>query len=113
MAMGLKSLLQEPWQKESEEKVPEQPRSIRVIKQQLWCCLGEYGIVIYNADLEQQRTIPRLCFVSGVYDVAEIYNGDLVMATEHELHHSDPTGKLKLINSAVRNKPTHLVGVMS
>ena len=32
--------------------------SLRVINQQLWCCRGDAGIMVFYSELQQQRIIP-------------------------------------------------------
>ena len=59
---------------------------LRVINQQLWCCSGDAGIVVFDSELQQQRTIPA-ADMGDVSDVAEMSNGDVVIATDNELYH--------------------------
>ena len=59
-----------------------------VINQQLWCCFGGAGIVVFNNELPHQRTVAS----SGVTGIVvrcgliEISNGDAVMATKNGLY---------------------------
>ena len=63
------------------------PKTLRVINQQLWCCCGDAGIVIVDSELQQQRTIPA-GDMDDVCDVAEMSNGDIVIAARAGLYHS-------------------------
>ena len=75
------------WVKQTEEKLPPNPWGLRVIKQQLWCCCQDAGIVIFDSELQQQRTIPATD-MGTVYDVAEMSNGDVITAVRKGLYHS-------------------------
>ena len=59
---------------------------LRVINQQLWCCCGDAGIVVFDSELQQQRAIPA-GEMGTVYDVAEMNNGDVVIAARNGLCH--------------------------
>ena len=63
------------------------PQDLRVINQQLWCCGGGAGIVVFDSELQQQRTIPA-ADMGLVYGVAEMRNGDVVIAASKGLYHS-------------------------
>ena len=60
---------------------------LRVINQQLWCCSGDAGIVVFDSELQQQRTI-QAGDVGYVHDVAEMSNGDIVITARTGLYHS-------------------------
>ena len=62
------------------------PRGLRVINQQLWCCCWDKGIVIFDSELQQQRTIPA-GEMGKVHDVAEMNNGDIIIASDDGLYH--------------------------
>ena len=64
-----------------------EPEGLRVIKQQLWCCCQGAGIVVLDSELQHQRTIPA-GEMGWVYDVAEMSNGDVVIAADNGLYHS-------------------------
>ena len=87
-SLTLKQASMKQWTKQSEKKLPSVPQGLRVINQQLWCCCGDAGIVIFDSELQQQRTIPAADDMYNVYDVAEMSNGDVVIATHFGLHHS-------------------------
>ena len=74
--------------KQAEEKLPSWPTSLRVINQQLWyCCGGDGGIVVFDSELQQQRTIWD-DHMSTVFDVAQMSNGDVVIAaSDNRLYH--------------------------
>ena len=85
--MTLKQASMTHWVKQAETELPEdEPKSLRVINQQLWCCCGDEGIVIYDSELQQQRTIPA-ADMNEVFDVAEMSNGDVVIAARNGLYH--------------------------
>ena len=76
------------WVKQAEEMLPSETAGLRVIKQQLWCCCGDAGIVIFDCELQQQqRTIPA-ADMGAVYDVAEMSNGDVLIAASNGLFHN-------------------------
>ena len=72
--------------------LPAVPSHLRVIKQQLWCCCDGDGIVVLDTDLQQQRTIPagEMC---NVHDVAEMENGDVIIAASGGLYKQPDNGK--------------------
>ena len=92
LAIFARDLAGHTWLKQKEEKLPSRAYALRVIKQQLWCCCGSDGIVIYDSDLQKQRTIPSGDMV-GVFDVAEMSSGDLVIAADYGLYHTDASGQ--------------------
>ena len=66
--------------------------ALRHIKQQLWCCCRDDGIVVLDTDLQQQRTIPAGEMLY-VYDVAEMScSGDVIIAAGGGLFHADSNG---------------------
>ena len=75
----------------AELKLPATPKALRVINDQLWCCCNKTGIVVFNAELQQQRVIQDIN-KDEVHDVAKMNNGDLVIATIADLYHTDDTG---------------------
>ena len=89
--MNCKSLLaaaQKQWVKQAEVKLPHFPCSVRGINQQLWCCCGNAGIVVLDhSDLKQLRTIPA-GDMGNVRDVAEMCDGDVVIAASKGLFHA-------------------------
>ena len=77
------------WVKQAEKKLSSHPISLRVINQQLWCCCNEGGTVVFDSELQQQRTTGvSAANMSDVVDVAEMSNGDVVIAAENGLYHS-------------------------
>ena len=74
------------WVKQAEKKLLTRPEGLRVINQQLWCCCGDAGITVFDSELQQQRNI-LADDMGGVYDVAEISNGDVVIAAPAGLYH--------------------------
>ena len=74
------------WVKQAEKKLPQRSRGLRVINQQLWCCCGDAGIVVFDSELQQQRTIPA-GDMRYVRDVAQMSNGDVVIAAGNGLYH--------------------------
>ena len=84
--MTLKQASVKQWVNQAERQLPSLPQSLRVINQQLWCCCNDGGIVIFDGELQQQRTIPA-ADMGDVRDVADICNGDVVIATGRGLYH--------------------------
>ena len=75
--------------KQAEKKQPEWSRSLRVINQQLWCCCGgDAGIVVFDSELQQQQCTIAAAGKGYVNDVAEMSNGDQVLAASDGLYHS-------------------------
>ena len=76
------------WVKQAEIELPAWPQSLRVINQQLWCCCSHVGIVIFDSELQQRRTIPADDDeLDVVLDVAEMSNGDVVISAHNGLYH--------------------------
>ena len=91
--MTLRQASAKQWVKRAEKELPCDPQSLRVINQQLWCCCGgDAGIVVFDSELQQQRTIPA-ADMGDVYDVTEMSNGDVIIAAANGLYHSSK-GKL-------------------
>ena len=86
--MTLKQASTNQWVKQAEAKLPvePEPRRLRVINQQLWCCCGDAGIVVFDSELQQQRTVPA-GDMGMVDDVAEMSNGDVIVAATNGLYH--------------------------
>ena len=74
------------WRKNEEKERPSNVEGLRVIHQQLWCCCGDAGIVVFDSELQQQRTTPA-DDMGNVWDVAEMSNGDVVIAAHNGLYH--------------------------
>ena len=86
--MTLKQASMTQWVKQAETELPGRPEGLRVINQQLWCCCSgrDAGIVIYDSELQQQRII-LADDMNEEFDVAEMSNGDVVIATANALYH--------------------------
>ena len=82
----LKEASTKQWVKQAEKKLPKWPEGLRVINQQLWCCCGGDGIVVFDSEFQQQRTIPA-GDMGYVFDAAEMSNGDVVIAAGTGLYH--------------------------
>ena len=66
---------------------------MRVINQQLWCCCDRDGIVVLDpSDLRPLQTIPA-GDMGSVHDVAEMRDGDIVIAASEGLFHDTMNGK--------------------
>ena len=89
----LKQASMNQWVKQAEKQLTSMPEGLRVINQQLWCCCRDAGIVIFDSELQQQHTIWGAGAVL-VYDVAEMSNSDVVIATENGLYHGS-SGQLQ------------------
>ena len=64
---------------------------LRVINQQLWRCCGDAGIVVFDSELQLQRTIPAAdVHVELVIDVNAFdqSNKDVVIAASNGLYHN-------------------------
>lgn len=94
LQLKLSKLVDRQWKVLDERTLPFNSNTLRVIKQQLWFCAGRAGIHIHNTRLQHQRTIAcrGMGFLTQIHDVAEMSNGDLVIATSNGLFHTDPTG---------------------
>ena len=84
--MTLKQATVKQWVNQAERQLPSLPQSLRVINQQLWCCCNDGGIVVFDSELQQQRTI-LAGDMGDVRDVADMSNGDAVIATGRGLYH--------------------------
>ena len=84
--MTFKKVSAKRWVKRAEKQLPAMPLVLLVSNQQLWCCCGDAGIVVFDNNFQQQRIV-RAC-ASYVYDVAEMSNGDVVIASADGLYHT-------------------------
>ena len=80
--MNLTQASTKKWVKQAEMELPIWSQSLRVIDQQLWCCCGDAGIVVFDSELRQLYNIQN--DDDWVRDVAEINNGDVVMAKKRD-----------------------------
>ena len=87
--------LHRTWYRQTEKQLQSStPTSIRVINDQLWICGGQSGIEIYDADLTFHRAVSSPGMgVQSVNDVAEMDNGDVIVAASDGLYHFDKTSK--------------------
>ena len=85
--MTLKQASEKQWVRQAEKKLFSGTRGLRVINQQLWCCCCDAGIAVFDSELQQQRTIPA-GDMKCVYDVAEMSNGEVIIAAgDNGLYH--------------------------
>ena len=84
------------WVRQAQKKLPSRPQAVRVINQQLWCCCYDDGIVILDRELWHQNTIST-ADMGWVWDVAEMSNGDVVIATDDGLYHYS-NGECHILN---------------
>ena len=93
-SMSYFDVIKKRWLQGNSTELPNNclPSALRVINQQLWCCCGEAGILVFDSELKRNRTIPA-GNMGGVHDVAEMSNGDVVIAAGHGLFQLDVTGK--------------------
>ena len=68
------------------------PYGLRVINQQLWCCCYDAGIMVFDDELQRQRTIAPGDMVN-IWDVAAMSNGDVVIAAQNGLYHANKNGR--------------------
>ena len=91
--LTISGLREKRWIKSAQADLPQAGYGgLRVIKQQLWCCCGEAGIMVFDSALQKQRIIPVQA-MKGVNDVAEISNGDVLIAAWQGIYHADASGK--------------------
>ena len=100
--LTLKQASMKQWVKQAEMKLPSNTASLCVINQQLWCCCDKAGIVIFDSELQQQRTIPA-ADMGDVYDVAEMSNDDIIIAAMSGLYHSS-NGRLHSVSTCASSK---------
>ena len=81
------------WAQRMQNDLPCDPQGMRVINQQLWCCCGDACIRVFDSELQWQRTTLPAADMGTVYDVAEMSNGDVVIAAQRGLFCSS-NGKL-------------------
>lgn len=68
----------------------------RVIKSQVWYCMGDEGITVADRQGFSHRTIARQ-HMGAVHDIAEMSNSDIVVATSDGVYHLDATGEIHII----------------
>ena len=91
--MTLRQASAKQWVKQAEEKLPVwSHQGLRVINQQLWCCCGDAGIVVFDSELQQQRTVPTGA-MGWVCDVTVMSNGDIVIAADEGLYYYGSNGE--------------------
>ena len=87
--MELKDL---KWRKQAEAELPDDPTSLRLINQQLWCCCYDAGIeVLEHEELTKADVVPA-GDTGWVCDVAA-FRDDVVIAAGTGLYHTDVNGK--------------------
>ena len=102
--MMLKQASMKQWVKQAEKELSPCPQGMRVINQQLWCCCDDAGIVNFDSELQQQRSIPA-DDIGKVFDVAEMRNGDVIIATDNGLYVYSSNGEwYQLILTKVSNQ---------
>ena len=84
-SLTLKQATTKQWVKQADYELPEWLRSLRVINQQLWCCCHDASVMIFDSELQQQRTVPA-GGMGKVNDAAEMSNGDVVIAAHTGLY---------------------------
>ena len=65
--------------------------SIRVVNNALWCCVGSEGVVVLDENLKIKNETLRVSN-SRIYDVAQMSNGDVIIAMRYELVHANHKG---------------------
>ena len=94
------------WAKQAETKLPGRLGGLRVINQQLWCCCCSAGIVVFDSELQQQRIIPARD-MKYMHDVAEMSNGDVVIAAGTGLYHRQ-NGECSLCHATNTSNKVHV-----
>ena len=84
--MTLKQASTKQWVKKAEEKLPGWPECLRVINEQLWCCCGDAGLVVFDSELQPQRSL-LVGDMKCIRDVAQMSNGDVIIAAATGLFH--------------------------
>ena len=79
-----------------EGNLPRSAYSIRVINGQLWCCCGYSGIVVLDAELQQQKTILAWGLTEGAWYVTEAADGDVVIAGLDSIYSLRPDGQVPI-----------------
>ena len=91
--MTFKQASAKQWVKQAETALPSSSQQgLRVINQQLCCCCGDVGIVIFDSELQQQRTLPAADIHGHVelvidVNVTDQSNKDVVVAASNGLYH--------------------------
>ena len=80
------------WVRHAVQKLPSAPQALRVINEQLWCCCGAAGIVVFDSELGEQRTVAA-ADMGPFNDVAELSNGDVIIATDNWLYTKNSAGR--------------------
>ena len=83
--MTLEHVSAKQWVRQQVTELTSENPNLRVINQQLWCCCGNAEIVVFDSELQQQRTIPA-AKMGYVFDAAEMSNGDVVIAADDGLY---------------------------
>ena len=89
----LTNLIGLTWTDVLKADVPESTHALRIIKQELWCCHKD-GITLFDDQLRQLRVI-QCTGVGECHDVAELSNGDVIVAGSGGLFklHASLSGK--------------------
>ena len=85
------------WKKQADVTLGGIPFSLRVIKRQLWACCLEYGVVVFDRDLKQQRTVPYNKTTGWVHDASAMSNGDVILATDKGIYQLHGDGKYVVV----------------
>ena len=93
------------WVKQAATLLPQRPAGLRVINQQLWCCCGNAGIVIFDSELQQQRSLPAGDMLD-MWDVTEMSNSDVVIAITTGLYHRH-NGECSLYHATSTSNKIH------
>ena len=82
----LRDVAASQWRKDIDAPLGVIPFSLRVIKDQLWACCFEAGIVVFDHTLTQQHVIRFDKSIGSVYDAAEMNGGDVIIATDRAIY---------------------------
>ena len=97
--MTLEHVSAKQWVGQQLTELTSENLNLRVINQQLWCCCGNAGILVFDSELQQQQqqhTIPA-AKMGYVFNAAEMSNGDVVIAADDGLYLISD-GKLTKLN---------------
>ena len=98
----LETAASDVWKRTAHASVTLWPGALNVINQQLWCCLTAdsdddvTGVVVLHLDDLTQVAMTSSGDMGAEQDVAQLSSGDVILATERGLYHTDVSGKTSL-----------------
>ena len=92
------------WKRHQSVDIPDYPRCLRNVGNQLYQC-HRNGISVYDAQLKEVKSIPN---GDNVYDLCDMPNGDLVVASGYGLYHTKGNGEF----SSFKCNPVVIIGLI-